>query len=83
MKRPFLVLGLLALAAIDGPNGRSVMFNLNAAALAAFAAASGPQGTSLFAIGGSLEPLGEVPEPGTCALMGAGLAGLAFLRRPR
>jgi PEP-CTERM motif-containing protein len=73
----------LVTPALNGINGGSVMINLNAAGLAAVAAASGPQGTSLFAIGGSLEPLGEVPEPGTCALMGAGLAGLAFLRRPR
>ena len=64
-------------------NGNGVVINLNAAGLAAIAAASGPQGTSLFAIGGSLEPLGEVPEPGTYVLMGVGLAGLAFLRRQR
>jgi len=64
-------------------NWGGVVINLNAAALAAIAAASGPQGTSLFAIGGSLAPLGEVPEPGTYALMGAGIAALAFMRRRR
>lgn len=64
-------------------NATNVVINLNAAGLAAIAAASGVQGTSLFAIGGSLGAAPEVPEPGTYALMGAGLAGLALLRRRR
>jgi hypothetical protein len=60
-------------------NGTQIAFNLNANALAAIAAASGVEGTSLFAIGGSIS-LASVPEPSTWALLGAGLLVLTLRR---
>jgi hypothetical protein len=62
-------------------NNTNIVYTLDASALAAIQSAAGPQGSSLFAIGGALNP--AVPEPGTWMLMGAGLLGVLLRWRRR
>jgi hypothetical protein len=72
--------GNRAVTAAD--DATQVVFNLNAAALAAIQAAlNSSGGPGLFVIGGSIT--GEVPEPGTFLSLGAGLLAVAVLRRRR
>lgn len=65
-------------------NGTDVVFNLNASALNEISAALNSNGgPGFFVIGGTLTPGSTVPEPGTTALMAAGLAFVAGLRSRR
>jgi hypothetical protein len=76
--------GVLYSTRVVGPadNGTNILFNLNANALTAIASASGPNGTSLFGIGGSLGNT-AVPEPSALALLAVGLLGFGIRLRKR